>query len=131
MVLETDSQGHARVNRISYELCVLHMLRERLRCKEIWVEGGQRYRNPDNDLPQDFDAKRAAYYGALALPQDADTFIAKVQADMQEALTQFDRGLPQNPKVRLRTYGDNRIVLTPLEAEPEPSQLGQLKAEVL
>src|SRR5438270_231168 len=68
---------------------------------------------------------------ALALPQDADTFIAKVQADMQEALTQFDRGLPQNPKVRLRTYGDNRIVLTPLEAEPEPSQLGQLKAEVL
>jgi hypothetical protein len=32
---------------------------------------------------------------------------------MQETLTQFDRGLPRNPKVRLRTFGDNQIVLTP------------------
>jgi TnpA family transposase len=130
-LIETAPDGGDRIHRINYEICTLQALRECLRCKEIWVEGGQRYRNPDDDLPQDFDAKRAAYYGALALPQDADTFIAKVQADMQEALTQFDRGLPQNPKVRLRTYGDNRIVLTPLEAEPEPSHLGQLKAEVL
>ena len=30
-------------------------LRERLRCKEIWVEGADRYRNPDEDLPADFE----------------------------------------------------------------------------
>jgi Tn3 transposase DDE domain len=90
-----------------------------------------RYRNPEDDLPKDFDNKRAAYYAALTLPEDADTFIAKVQQDMREALSQFDRGLPRNPKVRLRTSGDNRIVLTPLEAEPEAPRLGRLKAEVL
>ena len=67
--------------------------------------------------------REPAYYGALALPQDADTFIAKVQADMQEALIQFDRGLPQNPKVRLRTYGDNRIVLDVSTSQAWPSGL--------
>jgi hypothetical protein len=65
VVLETDSQGHARVNRISYELCVLHMLRERLRCKEIWVVGADRYRNPDEDVPTDFVAQRQTYYTVL------------------------------------------------------------------
>jgi TnpA family transposase len=50
---------------------------------------------------------------------------------MQEALTQFDRGLPRNPKVRLRAYGDHRIVLTPLDAEPAPAHLEHIKAEVL
>ena len=37
MVLEEDQQGQKRVNRITYELCVLRALREKLRCKEIWV----------------------------------------------------------------------------------------------
>ena len=54
-VLERDKDGNARVNRIYYEICVLQALRERLRCKEIWVAGADRYRNPDEDLPADFD----------------------------------------------------------------------------
>jgi len=39
LVVTQDGKGHERVNRISYELCVLQALRERLRCKEIWVVG--------------------------------------------------------------------------------------------
>lgn len=31
--------GNGRVNRISYELCVLTQLRESIRSKEIWVVG--------------------------------------------------------------------------------------------
>ena len=46
-----DASG--RVNRISYELCVLSQLRDRIRSKEIWVVGADRYRNPDDDLPRD------------------------------------------------------------------------------
>jgi hypothetical protein len=41
-----------RVEWIPYELCVLRSLRERLRRREIWVVGGNRWRNPDEDLPQ-------------------------------------------------------------------------------
>src|SRR3546814_1296890 len=36
-----DDDG--RVNRISYELCVLTQLRDRIRSKEIWVVGADRY----------------------------------------------------------------------------------------
>ena len=47
---------------------MLQTLRERLRCKEIWVEGANRYRNPDADVPQDFAEKRTSYYQQLDQP---------------------------------------------------------------
>jgi hypothetical protein len=39
IVIEDASGGGKRVNRINYEICVLQTLRERLRCKEVWVAG--------------------------------------------------------------------------------------------
>jgi hypothetical protein len=60
-VTETDAQGRKRINRITYEICVLQALRAQLRCKEIWVVGANRYRNPDEDLPADFETERAPY----------------------------------------------------------------------
>lgn len=52
VIVETDSKGIERVNRINYEIAVIQWLRTRLRCNEIWIEGADRYRNPDEDLPQ-------------------------------------------------------------------------------
>ena len=43
--MQTDRKGRVRIDRINYEICVLQTLRERLRCKEIWVVGADRYRN--------------------------------------------------------------------------------------
>ena len=60
LLIATAPAGADRINRINYEICTLQALRERLRCKEIWVEGADRYRNPEDDLPKDFDDKRAA-----------------------------------------------------------------------
>src|SRR4051794_14989718 len=37
---------HGAINRISYDWCVLTTLREKLRCKEVWVKGARRFRNP-------------------------------------------------------------------------------------
>src|SRR3546814_15175101 len=59
LVVEKDDDGRLRINRINYEICVLTALRERLRCKEIWVVGADRYRNPDADLQRDFETRRA------------------------------------------------------------------------
>jgi hypothetical protein len=42
--------SNERINRINYEISVLQALRERLCCKEIWVLGANRYRNPDEDF---------------------------------------------------------------------------------
>jgi hypothetical protein len=44
-VVEKDAAGRDRVNRMTYEVAVLEALRERLRCKEIWVFGANRYRS--------------------------------------------------------------------------------------
>jgi len=131
LILEKDTQGNERVNRINYEIYVLQQLREKLRCKEIWVVGADRYRNPDDDLPLDFEEKRASYYQALDQPEDAQRFIASVQKHMQEELELLDKTLPKNPHVRLRDKGKKRIVLSPLSAQPEPRHLVELKAELM
>jgi hypothetical protein len=44
--------------RIPYELCVLVSLRDALRRREIWVAGASRWRNPEDDLPKDFEVNR-------------------------------------------------------------------------
>ena len=91
--VEKDEEGEERVNRIAYEVCVLLALRERLCSKEIWIEGANRYRNPDEDLPGDFDQERSTYYAALKLPSTAEDFIAVLKREMHEALTGFHDGL--------------------------------------
>lgn len=130
LVLEQDPNGDDRVNCINYEIAVLQALRERLRCKEIWVAGADHYRNPDEDLPVDFGIKRTHYYQALKQPLDAETFISSLQQSMVEALSCLDQGLPHNDRVHILTQGKKRIKLSPLEAQPEPPYLSHLKTEV-
>lgn len=72
IVTEKDSTGETRVNRLTYELSVLQTLRERVRTKEIWVSGAAQFRNPEDDLPRDFDQHRTAYYTDLNHPISAD-----------------------------------------------------------
>ena len=129
-VMEKDKAGRDRVNRITYEIAVLEALREQLRCKEIWVTGANRYRNPDEDLPGDFDENRQDYYQALGLPLDANRFVADLQAEMREALSTFDAGLKKNQYVRIGSKGGGWITLTPLDAQPTPPNLTALKAEL-
>jgi len=130
IIVEQDKDGVARINRVNYEFCVLQALRERLRCKEIWIVGADRFRNPDLDLPQDFDGQRDAYYAALQQPQDADQFITDLQERLAAGLTALDTTLLKNPHVTLRDHGSKRIKLTPLEPQPEPVNLDRLKADI-
>jgi hypothetical protein len=132
LVVERDKKGRQRVNRISYELFVLEAVRERVRCKEVWVSGADRYRNPDDDLPADFAVRRDAYYQELGQPVEADTFIDSLQREMTDALAMLDRGLPTNPEVRLvlRSNGKHAIRLSPLTALPDPPNLIRLKLEL-
>jgi len=130
-VIEPDAQGRQRINRITYEICVLQALREQLRCKEIWVVGANRYRNPDEDLPADFEAERAAYYAALKLPVEADRFIEGLKEEMRTELATLDAGLPSNAEVRLgERRGKSWITLTPLGAQPDPDNIIKIKAEL-
>mgnify|MGYP000898506536 CR=1 FL=1 len=131
--LVLDDQQGGRVNRISYEVCVLTTLREKVRCKEVWVAGAHRFRNPDEDLPQDFDTRRDEYYATLKQPREATLFVAQVRRALETALTAFNADLPTNPKVKILTSkkGKGHISLTPLAEQPEPPNLLQLTAALV
>ena len=125
-----DRNGSARIDRVVYELCVLGALRDGLRSKEIWVVGADRYRNPDEDLPQDFDEHRERYYEALGQPMKADRFVEGLQQEMGKALSMLDANVPHSLYLRLREKGNARISLSPLPAQAEPPNLNDLGIEV-
>ena len=119
--------GKGRMNVVSYELCVLSQLRDSIRAREIWVEGADRYRNPDRDLPADFDERRETHYAGLGLQQDARAFVADIRGSLEEELRFLDATLPGNDLVRLRRTGKNLICVTPPERQPEPTGLINLR----
>lgn len=130
MLIVNAKNGEQRINRIAYEICVLRALRKRLRTKEIWVEGADRYRNPEQDLPADFAEKRDSYYALLNAPMEPNSFIEQVQTTMRQWLNILSDGLPKNTKVKLRQQGKNRIHLSPLEKQLDPPNSVALKREI-
>ena len=130
IVIEDAPGGSERVNRINYEICVLQTLREKLRCKEVWVAGAGRFRNPDDDLPADFAERRAQCYERLGLTTDAHAFTGAVKAEMEQALAMFDGGMASNTKVKLNPRRRHPIVLTPLAPLAPPPTLEALGGEL-
>jgi TnpA family transposase len=126
-----DERG--RVERIPYELCTLIALRDALRRREIYVSGGNRWRNPDDDLPGDFDAAREVHYAALRQPLDPTEFVAGLRRRMADALTGLDQALVAGSAgVTVTTgRGEPWIMVPRLEALPEPANLGRIKDEVI
>ena len=59
-----DPGGRVRVNRITYEICVLQALREQLRCKEVWVGGPTATATPRRMCRPTSTTRRDAYYDA-------------------------------------------------------------------
>ncbi|MEO1645365.1 MAG: Tn3 family transposase, partial [Chloroflexota bacterium] len=98
--------------------------------KEVWVPGADHYRNPDEDLPQDFEARREMYYDHLKQPLSADDFISRLKSALHEALSTFNKNLQQNPHVSLLKRNRGWIKVSPLKAQPEPAQLVYLRGEV-
>ena len=131
-VVEKEDDGTEKVNRLNYEVCVLTALREKVRVREIWIVGANRFRNPDDDLPTDFSQKRETYYEALRQPTEAERFVEQIKEDMRKELCSLDGAMPRiRDKVRLLPNRKKKpISITPLAAQPEPRNLLSLKREV-
>ncbi|WP_072691401.1 Tn3 family transposase [Rhodococcus marinonascens] len=126
-----DENG--RIERIPYELCVLVVLRDTIRRREIYVDGANRWRNPEDDLPGDFDTAREVHYAAIRQPLDPTEFINGLKQRMSQALARFDVGLAEGTTggVRLtRRRGEQWISVPKLDKQPEPENLEAIKAEV-
>jgi TnpA family transposase len=131
LVFTGDEPGRRRAVRSVYEICTFQALREQLRCKEIWVVGADRYRNPDEDLPRDFEARRTEHYAALRKPLDPTAFIDELRGQMRAELGALDAAAPKLAWLQIRDRGKaGAIKLTDFEAAPEPKNLRRLKAEI-
>ncbi|EJQ92773.1 Tn3 family transposase (plasmid) [Bacillus mycoides] len=133
IIIEADSKGIERVNRINYEIAVLQSLRTRLRCKEVWIEGADRYRNPDEDLPQDFEERKEEHFQALKVPLEANLFISEIIRLMKDQLTLLNQGFEENSiqQVVITTKNNKGwIRVSPLENQPDPPHLAQVKYEI-
>jgi TnpA family transposase len=130
LVWRDDRRGRRRVVRMAYEVVTFQALRDRLRCKEIWVEGADRWRNPDQDLPADFEERRAEHYQALRKPLDPSRFIDELLAEHRRELAALNDALPRLAWLDVADRPGGAIRLSPLDAAPEPRNLRRLKHEV-
>jgi hypothetical protein len=87
-------------------------------------------RDPDEDLPQDFEARRAEHYAGLRKPLDPAEFSGALREEMTAALAGLDDALPDLDWVDITERPAGAMRLTPLEAAPEPRNLRRVKNEV-
>jgi TnpA family transposase len=126
-----DERG--RVERIPYELCVLKALVVAVRRREIWIDWAAKWRNPDEDLPADFEAHRQVHYAAIRAPLDGQEFVDDLKRRLGAALTMFNDALAGGTtggvKVTTRR-GEPWLSIPSMDKAPEPANLEALKAEV-
>ena len=124
---------HGKIERVPYELCVLRALRDAIRRREIHVDGARRWRNPDDDLPADFERNRSVHYAAIRKPLDSAVFIADLQQRLQAALCRLDDAIRSGSAggVRIGTkHGKPWIFVPPLAKLPNAPNLPALHAEI-
>jgi len=132
-VVDERDDGTTRGERIPYELCVLAALREAIHRREVWIVGAVRWRNPDVDLPADFDAHRARHYERLGQPLDPTEFIAKLRGGLSTAMSDLDAALATGGTggVSIGSRAGRPWITVPkLAKQPEPANLERLKAAV-
>ena len=122
--------GSVRVERVGYEVCVLNALRETLRRREVWVVGADRHRDPEEDLPQDFDERRESYYEELGQPLAAERFVEVLRNEMRAGLEALDQGIPKNPHVSVTEARGGRVSVSQLSPQPAPPNLRRLRDDV-
>ena len=130
-VAVVDEQG--KIERIPYELCALLALCDAIRRREVWVVGAARWRNPEEDLPADFEENRDIHYDALQQPMDPTEFVGELKSRLSDALGNLDTALKEGTTggVRITTRHSKPWISVPkLDKIQEAPNLKALKAEV-
>lgn len=130
---EAVADERGRIERVPYELCVLSALRDAIRRREIWVVGARRWRDPEGDLPRDFEENRIFHYGSLGQPLDPAPFVGRLKERLATALSAFDAALAAGTTGGVRVVtrrGEPWIAVPKLDKLEEPENLSALKGEI-
>ncbi|KAI9129999.1 Tn3 family transposase [Acaryochloris sp. CCMEE 5410] len=122
-----DEKG--KIQRRYYEMCVLWELRHALRSGNLWVEGARRYADPESYLipKEQWPSMRAEFCQMMSLPEQGEQRLEDLNRQLDTEITRFMGTLQHNPDVRVV---DERIVLSPLEAQAQSKQHKHLKSLV-
>ena len=126
-------QQAGTVDRAGYTCCVLDQLRVRLRRRDIYAPGSTRWGDPRAELlPQrSWADRRETLCEELALDPDPATVVDQLSAALDAAWRRTASGYAANTDLRVeRRDGRDEIVVTPLDADPEPASLIALRGEV-
>jgi TnpA family transposase len=121
------------VDRASYACCVLDQLRTRLRRRDVYAPGSTRWGDPRAELltPQTWTDQRDTLCEDLALEPEPNTVVDQLTRTLDAAWRRTAAGYAANPDLRIEhRHGRDEIVLTPLDADPEPASLVALRANV-
>ncbi|MGF1599603.1 MAG: Tn3 family transposase [Acidimicrobiales bacterium] len=110
----TDDEG--RIDRHSWEVCLLLELRGALRGANVWVEHSRRYRNPaDYLIPTDrWERLRPEFPEATGIPLEPRPRLAQLGDEVNRQLAELDTVIGDAETVRIE---DGRLVVPSLEAQ--------------
>lgn len=128
LVFDVDKDGNKKIDETKYRILMLRRLHKRTKTKETWVPGANKFRNPDEDLPADFEEKRDQYYADLDLPRSADEWIQALQDELSGELKELNDTIKTNSQVKITRNG--KIRLSPLKAQLTPVNLEKLGDEL-
>ncbi|MEV5499315.1 Tn3 family transposase [Nonomuraea fuscirosea] len=131
--LEAVVDDNGVIERASYELCVIVSLKDALRRREIYVAGARRWRNPEEDLPTDFEDNRDVHYENLYQPLDSSVFIATLQEAMRASMAACGRAVSRNKSggMKVKTHrGEPRWHIPDLGKLKVPENLRALHTEI-
>ena len=119
-----------RVNRANYELALLYSLKDKLKVKEVWVGNSYKYRNPEEDLPQDFEAKKEHYFELVDKPLNGKRFTREIKQSLLDHLSAFNTSLPKNKLVKILKKPKRHIKVAKLTEQAKPQKLDLIKQEL-
>lgn len=126
-----NGDANHMISRKDYEYAIFKYLRDSLKTKETWLEGSFKYRNPEYDIPQDFEDNKEYYYGALGQPLSSEEFIDTVRGKLSDAINNLDNNIQHNQYVKITTRNSRPwIRLSPVPEQPKPQNLETLKKNI-
>jgi len=125
---QAGADGDATAYRHYWELCVLLTLRDGLRSGDVWVPGSHRYADPSSYLmtKPEWETERVEFCRLVDKPADAAVALARLQEELDEALTDLDATLADGAGP-VRLDGDGHLVIGRLSAESVPDELDALR----
>ena len=118
--------GSGSVSRRTYEICTLWELRSALKAGNIWVEHSRRYNNPASYLipKEKWLSSKDEMCRLINLPKEADVWLSQKEKELESTLSQVNKNLPKNSKVRIEK---GELIISPIEAEELPSSCRELQ----